>query len=185
MKKDLSITINQPFEEEWEIDYDIFAEDKIDATIPFLIFNQNGEVALELVFNYGLAIIKFDNEDNSKLVLSLYETDMLDVGKYTYSYNAKTLSGREICDLSGNLNVLDETAALPSIKREVRPWDLLRSKAPGGAGERASDEEQEKRMSICEACPRFVKLTTQCLECGCVMKLKTKLAQATCPLGKW
>lgn len=41
------------------------------------------------------------------------------------------------------------------------------------------------RLEICEACPSLLKLTHQCKECGCFMKLKVKLAEATCPLGKW
>jgi hypothetical protein len=44
---------------------------------------------------------------------------------------------------------------------------------------------QEKRMDICRQCDRFIKTTTQCKECGCIMKLKTKLPHASCPLGKW
>lgn len=182
----LEITSGHPFEYEWPIDYDIFGQDKIDTTIPFVILDSNNEVFMTLEFNYGITIIKFDNEENSKLVLSIYETDMLPDGEYKYSYSPKTFSGKEIADISGKIIVSkNKSDSIPTIKRDVRPWDLLRSKAPGQAGERASDEKQQERMSICELCPRFVKLTSQCLECGCIMKLKTKLAAATCPLGKW
>lgn len=49
----------------------------------------------------------------------------------------------------------------------------------------AEPELQDSRYSICEACDRLTKTTKQCKECGCFMKLKVKLADAVCPLGKW
>lgn len=62
----------------------------------------------------------------------------------------------------------------------VRPWDLLNPNI-----ENVDLVVQEKRISICRQCDRFIKATTQCKECGCVMKLKTKLPHASCPLDKW
>ena len=62
----------------------------------------------------------------------------------------------------------------------TRPWDMVNPLA-----NRASDELAAKRYEICEACPRLVKLTKQCKECGCFMNMKTKLAEAVCPIGKW
>jgi hypothetical protein len=62
----------------------------------------------------------------------------------------------------------------------TRPWDFLNSKT-----EYAPEDEQIKRYDMCKACPEFVKLTTSCKKCGCVMSLKTKLAEAECPIGKW
>lgn len=62
----------------------------------------------------------------------------------------------------------------------VRPWDLLNS-------ENLNFDEtvSAKRYEICEACPRFLKITKQCKECGCFMHLKVKLKEAVCPLEKW
>jgi len=62
----------------------------------------------------------------------------------------------------------------------VKPWDVINPNSP-----KAQDEEAERRYAICEKCPRFLGVTKQCKECGCFMNLKTKLADATCPLGKW
>jgi len=62
----------------------------------------------------------------------------------------------------------------------TRPWDMLNPNA-----ERASDDVAETRMSICNSCPELLRLTKQCKQCGCMMTAKTKLLQATCPLGKW
>lgn len=63
---------------------------------------------------------------------------------------------------------------------ETRPWDLLNPNAP-----KSSPELQEQRLETCRGCDRFVKLTSQCKECGCVMIGKVKLQDAKCPLDKW
>lgn len=67
-----------------------------------------------------------------------------------------------------------------SSNKEARPWDLF-NKNLG----RVELEVSQKRLDICKECPRFIKTTTQCKECGCIMRLKTKLPNASCPLGKW
>lgn len=63
---------------------------------------------------------------------------------------------------------------------ETRPWDVVNPDQP-----KASKEEAGRRMTICNSCDRFIKITTQCRECGCIMRLKTTLEKATCPLQKW
>jgi hypothetical protein len=63
---------------------------------------------------------------------------------------------------------------------ETRPWDLLTTTAP-----RVTDEEAHTRLDICKACPELLPVTHQCKKCGCLMNLKVKLAEATCPLSKW
>ena len=50
---------------------------------------------------------------------------------------------------------------------------------------RSEEKVAKERLSICENCEHYINLTTQCKKCGCIMKLKTKLEQATCPIGKW
>jgi hypothetical protein len=62
----------------------------------------------------------------------------------------------------------------------TRPWDILNSNAP-----KATEEEAEHRLSICATCPELIKATSQCKQCGCFMKMKVKLKEATCPLLKW
>lgn len=63
---------------------------------------------------------------------------------------------------------------------DTRPWDLVNPKT-----EWAPMELSSQRYSICESCPELIKLTKQCKQCGCFMAAKTKLQNATCPLGKW
>lgn len=62
---------------------------------------------------------------------------------------------------------------------ESRPWHLLNSE------NYTSQETADLRFSICNDCPEFVKVTSQCRKCGCIMSLKTKLEKAECPIGKW
>lgn len=63
---------------------------------------------------------------------------------------------------------------------ETRPWDLVNPDT-----EWAEESVSRERYSICQSCPELVKLTKQCKKCGCFMAVKTKLAEAVCPLGKW
>ena len=62
----------------------------------------------------------------------------------------------------------------------VKPWDLLNPNK-----ERSLGEVAEERYAICKSCEHFIKLSKQCKKCGCFMNLKTKLEEATCPIGKW
>ena len=49
----------------------------------------------------------------------------------------------------------------------------------------APEEVAEQRYAVCQACPHFIELTTQCGKCLCVMKAKVKLQSAACPEGHW
>jgi len=62
----------------------------------------------------------------------------------------------------------------------VKPWDLLNPNE-----EKIDKETHKKRYLICLQCPELIEKTKICKQCGCFMKLKTKLKKATCPLGKW
>jgi len=64
--------------------------------------------------------------------------------------------------------------------RPSRPWDLF-NKNIG----RVPLDVEESRLKICSSCEHFIKPTTQCKQCGCIMKLKTKLPNSECPIGKW
>jgi hypothetical protein len=62
---------------------------------------------------------------------------------------------------------------------EVRPWNLI------DGSPRVTRNVARERFNICRECPELIKPINVCGKCGCMMKLKTKLADATCPLGKW
>ena len=40
------------------------------------------------------------------------------------------------------------------------------------------------RWTICQTCPELTD-ANRCKQCGCFMKLKTKIKAAKCPIGKW
>ena len=62
----------------------------------------------------------------------------------------------------------------------TKPWDLFNPNQP-----RSEEELVEYRMSICNSCEFLIELTKQCKKCGCIMPLKTKLKNSSCPIGKW
>lgn len=70
--------------------------------------------------------------------------------------------------------------AKANTSRTVRPWDIFNKNI-----EKVADDVQKERMSICLKCPRLIKATRQCKECGCFMDAKTRLFDAECPLLKW
>ena len=43
----------------------------------------------------------------------------------------------------------------------------------------------DKRWAECEKCEFLIKPTNNCKKCGCFMKVKTRVATASCPIGKW
>ena len=52
-------------------------------------------------------------------------------------------------------------------------------------GIKVSKEIQAQRISICNSCEHLFKPTNTCKKCGCFMDVKTWLAPASCPIGKW
>lgn len=67
-----------------------------------------------------------------------------------------------------------------SENKNVKPWDIFNKNV-----ERALPELAIARLDICKKCPEYIRLTHQCKKCGCIMNIKTKLIDATCPLNKW
>lgn len=77
------------------------------------------------------------------------------------------------------MNHISEWKKFKTSIGSARPWHVLHK------ANYVSDTIAHDRMSICSSCPEFIKITGQCKKCGCVMKLKTLLKQAQCPIGKW
>lgn len=65
------------------------------------------------------------------------------------------------------------------MSEDVKPWDLV------NGSPRSPEEIAEARLEVCKSCEFYRERTNQCKKCGCFMKLKTKLENARCPLGKW
>lgn len=51
----------------------------------------------------------------------------------------------------------------------------------------ANKELLEQRRTICKQCDSVVRVlgALQCSECGCLIEVKARAKQQTCPLGKW
>lgn len=66
-------------------------------------------------------------------------------------------------------------------EKKATPLDFFKP------GTKYADEETQKaRMDICNACSDLLRPMKVCKHCGCVMPLKTKLAEGVeCPVGKW
>ena len=49
------------------------------------------------------------------------------------------------------------------------------------------EKTAEERLAICEGCDQLIRPVYRCNQCGCFMKMKTKLKAegVKCPLGKW
>lgn len=41
------------------------------------------------------------------------------------------------------------------------------------------------RQRVCDTCPHKRPVINQCKKCGCFLFFKTKLLNASCPLGYW
>lgn len=62
--------------------------------------------------------------------------------------------------------------ALNAMRMAIRSGEIL-----------AQDDIIKKRITTCNSCDR--KMGARCTKCGCYISLKTAVAAATCPIGKW
>ena len=92
---------------------------------------------------------------------------LLEINLFIGRKLSKALAVEEINEYVGNNDTLDMRTAPDRVKRNI-----------------IHDEEVLKmRWDICTAC-EFLK-DGKCEKCGCFMKVKHKLAMASCPEGKW
>jgi hypothetical protein len=49
----------------------------------------------------------------------------------------------------------------------------------------ASDKKVKMREKTCLHCDWFEKKKLRCIKCGCVIPIKIRLEEETCPLNKW
>lgn len=50
---------------------------------------------------------------------------------------------------------------------------------------KVSEEEYNRRQSICNNCECHVPKTNQCGDCGCFLSAKARLNGMKCPRNKW
>ena len=49
----------------------------------------------------------------------------------------------------------------------------------------AKKETANRRYETCKQCDQLSSILKRCKQCGCFMKIKTKMLNQECPLGKW
>lgn len=97
--------------------------------------------------------------------------------RFTWTLNVQADYVTPDCDADGLIVLVEKySKAMP---KPARPWDFFK---PGV--HHTSEKQRLERMEICEACPELSFAKT-CNECHCFMPMKTRLAHASCPLGKW
>lgn len=52
-------------------------------------------------------------------------------------------------------------------------------------GETTALEELERRLGVCRDCSAYLRLTRQCMRCGCFVDLKARDPEGSCPAGRW
>lgn len=136
----------------------------------FLVIKKNNQEVLTLKINQGLTLVSIDEYFGIKIDL-----DINDFEEGEYDWQIKIImNDNVILEDSGIINAIGK----PTKTKVARPWDLLNPNTEYVDG-KISDE----RMSICNSCEMFTK--GLCRNCGCFMPIKTKMAHASCPLGKW
>jgi hypothetical protein len=48
-----------------------------------------------------------------------------------------------------------------------------------------SQDEQDRRLAICQACSFFDAKQFRCRKCGCGLSLKARISSEKCPIDKW
>ncbi len=95
--------------------------------------------------------------------------------------------GKTPLELSAQRHVFKPSILPPSLSKQVSNA----AKASGRmvksifAHERimVSDEEKERRLSICGECEFYTN--GRCAKCGCYINFKTRLETEHCPIKKW
>jgi hypothetical protein len=115
-------------------------------------------------------------DGNMTAEIHLPDTWGFQVGRTKYTAKFAHVNGFMMLEEEGTITVTAPTTV--STAKPVRPWDLLNPNE-----EKSSPELQQSRLDICATCPAL-KLGI-CTACGCVVKWKSSLARAACPVGKW
>ena len=71
------------------------------------------------------------------------------------------------------------------LKSGVKSLFNIAKNAAQGVDQSVPEEVYEMRLNTCKNCPKLIKITGNCAECGCFVSAKSKYRQEACPLGKW
>lgn len=118
-----------------------------------------------------------DQNNNLNLLVDISDANEWPNGKLDYYFHVTDINEETIIEESGSFEVIN---GKDEAKKIARPWDLLNPNT-----EYVDSKKAKERFDICKSCPKLIKGVKVCEECGCFMALKTKIAHAECPLGKW
>lgn len=154
-----------------EIKFDPTLEDFPESlSDSFLSIKKNDQDILTLKINQGLTLVSIDEYFGIKVDL-----DINDFEEGQYEWYIKIVSNEKVLlEDSGIINAIGK----PTKTKIARPWDIFNPNT-----EYVDNKVSDERMSICNSCEMFMKGI--CKSCGCFMPIKTKMAHASCPLGKW
>lgn len=111
------------------------------------------------------------------IILSIYDTNQLDVGRYTWSYKIEDLEGNILSEISGEINIVDDESYVHS-DRPLRNWDAYKPQ------DLVLEEERVLfRLSICNSCPAYDQGV--CKQCNCNILDMVKNPTSRCPVHKW
>lgn len=84
---------------------------------------------------------------------------------------------------TGMLNAAKESS-IPVVKSDRR-YNLMNviKDTISGEAQYVSEEKLKSRLAICKACPSL--LAGACTKCGCIVQLKAKYEESSCPVDKW
>ena len=78
----------------------------------------------------------------------------------------------------------DATKEYPSIAQQAK--NMAQSAKDVAKDPRWVDNEEfERRMTLCRACPLYDKEQNRCRKCGCMLKGKARFKAGKCPIQKW
>lgn len=94
------------------------------------------------------------------------------------------IQNRNSSDTSAVLNDLIGQTNVPVVKSKsnYNLLDVIKDKFSGNM-EYANDDTQRLRNEQCNNCSH--KVAGVCTQCGCVIQMKVRYANSSCPLNKW
>lgn len=106
-----------------------------------------------------------------------------------YSEAAYSPELRELYEQTETMVKTEDTSKFPSLFQQARNfakemWNTGKN-AANGLPILVNAETAFERFSTCQGCEFLDKTSFRCEKCGCFMKVKTQVASASCPIGKW
>lgn len=103
--------------------------------------------------------------------------------------NVETKIHEYLCSINSPEMCYDAEKPLPPFSVQIG-YMLTSAKAHAegflrGVHLKESDDEAQRRLTICRGCDYFKRESERCAKCGCFLRAKAALALEHCPVGKW